>query len=520
MKLLIVDDEKLTREGLISSIDWKNLGISSVTQADDGVNGCDIATSFHPDIILSDVRMPRMNGIEMAERLQNINPFLSVIFMSGYSDKEYLKAAIRLKAVSYVEKPIDLEEIKEAVAEAACRVVELKKAASSHALSLSHSRSMLALALASASGENILPDEAGLDFPFPIDEKTPFFTFFIQFYQGVHMQNELNEKIAPLVGRLLSGQHLKEIHAIKQETLIFFHVWGFSAYDDRRKEWLGNMIMHSLIHLNLRCHLVFGKNVKGARQIYDSYYSAVVELQNCFFTKENTCRVYQNMDSRSFPELGSLDINEKLSDALFQKDAVLAEKLVCDVFDLLLSRHNALPNQIRDFYYKLFSTVEEAYVSLHIYHDGREEGEGSLWEMISGCSSIYTLHDLLLEKLHLFFKHAESNAESNSSVYLIKKFVAEHYMEETLSIKAISEYVFLSTSYLCTLFKNETGWTLNQYITDFRIEKAKKLLQDARYRIADISAQVGYSDGNYFGKIFKKSVGMSPSEYREQEIHG
>ena len=88
-------------------------------------------------------------------------------------------------------------------------------------------------------------------------------------------------------------------------------------------------------------------------------------------------------------------------------------------------------------------------------------------------------------------------------------------MEETLSIKVISEHVFLSTSYLCTLFKNETGQTLNQYLTDFRIEKAKKLLRDPRYRITDISAQVGYSDGNYFGKIFKKSAGMSPSEYRD-----
>lgn len=78
--------------------------------------------------------------------------------------------------------------------------------------------------------------------------------------------------------------------------------------------------------------------------------------------------------------------------------------------------------------------------------------------------------------------------------------------------------MFLSSSYLCTLFKNETGLTLNQYLTDFRIEKAKKLLTDPRYKIAEISAKVGYSDGNYFGKTFKKMVGVSPSEYREQKI--
>ena len=102
MKLLIVDDEKLTRDGLMNSIDWEQLGVDAVAQADDGLHGFELAGGFQPDIVLSDVRMPRMSGIEMAEKLQMHNPDISIIFMSGYSDKEYLKAAIKLKAVSYV----------------------------------------------------------------------------------------------------------------------------------------------------------------------------------------------------------------------------------------------------------------------------------------------------------------------------------------------------------------------------------------------------------------------------------
>lgn len=520
MKLLIVDDEKLTREGLVNSIDWSNLGISKVAQADDGIHGCDIAMSFHPDIILSDIRMPRMDGIQMAERLQAANPFLSIIFMSGFSDKEYLKAAIRLKAVSYVEKPINLDEIRDAVREAGQRVAESKKAASSNAFSLSHSRSMLAMSLISAAGAKAaLPEADNPGLAFPMDERTPFFTLLIRFYTP-HIQNELNDTIAPLISGLLSNLRLKEIHSAKQESLLFFHVWGFTDYDERHKEAAGGLIAHSLNQMNLRYHLVFGKNVRGARQIYDSYSSAVIELQNSFFTEENTCRVYQNADSlSSFPELGTLDISERLMAMLSKKDAESAENLLKETFLMLLSRHNALPNQVRDFYYKLFSTITEAYYTLHVCPDDRAENAGSLWESISNCASIYALHDLLMEKLRLFFTQAENNTESNSSIYLIKKFIADHYMEETLSIKIISENVFLSTSYLCTLFKNETGQTLNQYLTDFRIEKAKKLLRDPRYRITDISSQVGYSDGNYFGKIFKKSVGVSPSEYREQETH-
>ena len=118
MKLLIVDDEELTRTGVISSIDWKALGIEEVLQADDGINGLEMAKRHRPEIILCDVRMPRMTGIAMLERLEKILPDTIPIFMSGYSDKDYLKAAIKLKAVNYIEKPLNPAEIREAVLEA------------------------------------------------------------------------------------------------------------------------------------------------------------------------------------------------------------------------------------------------------------------------------------------------------------------------------------------------------------------------------------------------------------------
>ena len=115
MKLLIVDDEELTRSGLISSINWRFLGIEEVLQADDGLNGLALARKEKPDIVLCDIRMPRMDGIHMVEKIQEFLPDTPAIFMSGYSDKEYLKAAIKLKAVNYVEKPLNPKEIEEAV---------------------------------------------------------------------------------------------------------------------------------------------------------------------------------------------------------------------------------------------------------------------------------------------------------------------------------------------------------------------------------------------------------------------
>ncbi len=520
MKLLIVDDEKITRDGLMHRIDWKALGIDSVACADDGIHGMETALAFQPDILLSDVRMPRMTGIEMAEKLQSMNPQLSIIFMSGYSDKEYLKAAIKLKAVSYVEKPIDTAEISEAVSQARLSVLENQKAASSKILSILQARSLLASKLtAAAKIDAVLPLVNDLDFTFPLDDTTPFFTFLIQFHNSTYSQDALHVLIRPVIEQTLSSLRLKEIHSNRQGLLYFYHVWGFKNYTANQKDYLGQMLESALSRFTLQYHIVFGKNVSGALNICNSYNSAVIELQNSFYYRSNTHRIYQHKDTYdTFFDLTLIDISSRLADALRRKDKQLAGELMDGLFHELLSGKNALPNQIKDLYYKSMTTVRDAYQTLQIHTPDTDEPDNSIWGHISSCQSLYELHDLLLDKTNDFFSAADTQNKDHSSIYLIKEFIASHYQDESLSIKDISEHVFLSSSYLCTLFKNETGLTLNQYLTDFRIEKAKKLLTDPRYKITEISAKVGYSDGNYFGKTFKKMVGVSPSEYREQKI--
>ena len=147
MKLLIVDDEELTRTGVIASIDWKSLGIDEVFQADDGVNGLETARIHKPEIILCDVRMPRMDGITMLERVEKFLPDSVPIFMSGYSDKEYLKAAIKLKAVNYIEKPLNPVEIQAAVKEAIHLFVQKQHSHRGESLQSLEKASRLALEL-------------------------------------------------------------------------------------------------------------------------------------------------------------------------------------------------------------------------------------------------------------------------------------------------------------------------------------------------------------------------------------
>ena len=118
IKLLLVEDESATRKGLMKHIKWHELGVDVVEEAKDGIDGLEAARRMQPDIVISDIRMPGMNGIDFTAAVREEFPACKIIFLSGHSDKEYLKAAIRINAVSYVEKPINVDELREVIAKA------------------------------------------------------------------------------------------------------------------------------------------------------------------------------------------------------------------------------------------------------------------------------------------------------------------------------------------------------------------------------------------------------------------
>ena len=108
-RLLLADDETATREGILEAINWRELGIGEVQSAKNGIAALEIAAEFVPDILLTDIKMPRMNGIDLAYKIRELNPDCSILIMSGYSEVDYLKSAIHLSAVNFVDKPVEIE---------------------------------------------------------------------------------------------------------------------------------------------------------------------------------------------------------------------------------------------------------------------------------------------------------------------------------------------------------------------------------------------------------------------------
>lgn len=517
MKILIVDDEKLTREGIISSINWTRLGIEEIYEADDGYHGLEAGKKHRPDIILSDVRMPRMNGIEMSKELQKLLPLSSFILMSGYSDKEYLKEAIKLKVINYVEKPIDAKEVEASVKNALEEQYINKKNRIKSDYHNKYTQSKLGLQIIYPVAQEKEADIRNQfkDLDYKVKPDTEFTTIIFTLKTAIsglteQYMDELYQNIETTVKKF----HMEYILAIKNDEFIIVHLFT----NKNTSDYAIKQISSSLSEYLSKTYLYFiavGKTVTGIKNVYDSYNTAVLLLQSSFFYDYNSI-IYQEK-AEAQPKTFDNSLLTRFQEGLKQQHKEETLEVAKEIFEFYKNNQHVLPTIAKDLYYKLFTALIE---TADLYHLSGffEEGSAGVLEYISKDKNLMELNKMLTDKVHLLFSSMQENTTDNATIYAIKEFIRKNYQNEMLSVKDISEHVFLSSSYLCTMFKNETGKTLNQYITEYRIEKAKSMLKDSRYKIAEISSKVGYSDGNYFGKTFKKLVDLSPSEYRERYI--
>ncbi len=519
MKLLIVDDEKITREGLLGSLNLKSIGITQVLQADDGVHGLELALLHRPEIVLTDVRMPRMDGIQMAEQITEQLSGCSIIFMSGYSDKEYLKAAIKLKAINYVEKPIDLKEVTDALIEA----VTLKQTQTQnrHTAASSYFSSLAAKLQHPLSRQEWSYLSKSDGFPLPMGKHIRFTTVLIKLHPLTgSLSDAERETVELLIAGVLENRGLSEIHSAKEDGLFIYHIWGYQECSPAFADSLIDSWQKVFSSLQHSYYIIWGKQATGLENVHQSYTSAVILLQKAFFYPVNSCLKYREETHESFHpnDIMNGKFQQDFSGALSGDDENRLAQIAADLLKASTGATGLLPNQVKGLYFHLLSEIRNVSEQKKMsFTTGKPED--SIWDSISRCDSIYELHKLLCREIEKYFALAKTVHNDNSTIYLIKDFISKNYQHEDLSIRDISDFVHLTSSYTCTLFKTETGTTLNQYLTEYRIRRARFLLSDPRNKIADIASLVGYSDSNYFGKTFKKSMGLSPSEYREQELN-
>jgi len=522
VKLLVVDDEITSRDSLIRNIMKMDFDISFIEQADDGVRALETAAWYFPDIVLTDVRMPRMDGIEMSYKLREMNPDIKIIFLSGYSDKEYLKSAIQLRALSYVEKPIDYEELKKVMSEAISLIIveqKNRKNADIHER-LVKNLPLLRNEIAIKMINPVNISEEQFDYTLlGIKPDSDFVTVLIQIISNNSITSfgfylSLENTIS-CINNVLKSKELAGLATVKDNEYILLHI---ACTPDRkhllRQESLQAYLSQIPIVLeSIDFFIAVGIQVSGIQNVSKSYNTAVLALQMGFFTGYRNFLFY--IESTKTPYTFNEEIIKDFNQHVFKEDTEKAITLINNLVSDLRQHNNTLVDHIKEFFYRillqLFDLADE--LILEVFYENNNRSH--LWENLNAFHTLFEVEEFTIQKIEFFFKCRKEKRDNRGKISQIIRFIENNYMRHDLSVKMISEHTFISLAYMCSIFKLETERTINQHLTDYRIEKAKELLKDKSYKISEVAECVGFSDGQYFAKIFKKKLFLTPSEYRE-----
>ena len=523
MKLLLVDDEPYTREGILSIIAFDKLEIDEVFSAEDGLSGLAMAKEYQPDIILTDVRMPHLDGISMSYQIREFLPCCCIIFMSGFAEKDYLKSAIKLSAINYIEKPFSPEELETTLQLAVTKCNQEKEQLHS-STQLSHTLNLSLPAIRNRIALTVLRpvhDHARAELSTYLQLVYPSFHAggrWISFLIMLLPESEysLDSLQTLLVDRLSLSSFNYHFIGMKNENVLVVHI-GLSDpdYQDIPVSEIENTCYTLRDILVTACHFILatGQPVSSFYDLYESYQTASISLQRGFFKKKDSIIFYSKATSESAYLLDGTKLIP-FEKALKSHDKAAALAWLCSL-TAELSHYSSTPvSTCKSFFAQAAICLYELdhMSKIHAFPDVSSPMgiQDTIWNM----SFLSDIEDYIFQKLEDYFSINDEQYTQNPIAYQIKDYIEQHYTEESLSLTVLSEHFSISESYLCVIFKKTFDITINQYIINLRMSKAKQYLLESNRKIKEISELVGYRDCNYFIRLFKKTYHITPSDFR------
>ena len=531
---MIVDDEYYFREALKISLPWQELGFSICGEAKNGKDALEIAESLEPDIILVDINMPIMDGLEFVHELKKRGSDSKIVILTGHSEFQYAKEAVKLGVYNYILKPINEKELTETL-------LDIKKDIETEInIKIEYNR---------------LKQQARESIPL-LKEK-----FLNELIQGTLPRNKdaiakrmeyLNISFSSEYYRVATIEINFEGSAILNDEDM--QLWKFAVsniscelleeyfpyeicYDSsdriciiagvRKNSQDCRLLLESrleLIRAAVSKHLGFtvtigvGNEKKSLHDISASYKESLVALKNMLTKgKDKVITYYSVEDSEIRINLfTSVDRNQLLIH-LRTGDSREIMNLLNQIFSEIGTE---------DLHHEILYVicVEMAAVCMeYITELGiplKEVLPNNLPNIIEEIQSKRSIQEIRKYMERLFSNTLEAASRSRSSkasvlVEGVKRYIHENYGNSEMNIDDIARNLYVNYSHLCFIFKRDTGITINEYLTEYRMIKAKELFDAGNSLVLDVAARVGYADANYFGKCFKKHYGLSPSKYIE-----
>lgn len=514
-KVLIVDDEWLVREGLKRTIAWNDLDCEIVADASDGPSALELIGNLLPDLVLTDIRMPGMDGLELARQVAAQYPDIQIVFLTGFDEFHYAHQAIKLGAADFVLKPTDPEELKKVVRRVTQAIQERRK-------SKEYARQLESRLAAS---QPLLVEKMLYDLMLG-NAGTKEMELFLEIWGGererferfrVVLAESSADPVSANLERLLSAASLGGLVRMNdgQYALIVSENGGNPDWEECLR-WLEDEGNRHIVSVSMS-----GVH-QGLEAVAEAYDEAVLAMQHKMVLGHPKLIRYESlaMDTgwRSAAESAEWAEREIVEAVKWGNEGAIREKVKSWYKALLEQRKPHEPELRRacfQFVFSVYFLLVRSFGMIRCLPDTQRFLE-EIGQKGTSQELIRWLEDMLVRA------HAEllgSAWQGKSEVQKLLDYIHDHYHEE-ISLQELAASVHMSESYFSRMFKKQTGASFVEYITKLRVDKAQELLRDPEAKIYEISLAVGYQDARYFSQIFRKYTGKTPTEFRRNIFKG
>ena len=509
-RIILVDDEEEVRKSIIRKIDWQAVGFTVVGDAENGEDALEKIENLEPDVVLTDIRMPYMDGLTLAEKIRQKYPSMKIVIFSGYDDFEYAKRAIKLNVTEYILKPVNVEELTAILRNIQVSLdEEIEQKRDVSLLRENYKRSLPILR------EQFLKDLVSRQ----MDEKT--------------VEEKLEQYDIPLSGakKWISIAVKAELSAVPGEVILPLHeerdlipLSVMQILEENLKRYCRFSILSDICKeirkiLMIPVTIGIGHSRTELGLIYESFQSALDALGYRAIVGSGSTIYINDVEPVN---TGKLQLTAEDESALIQAVKFGPEEKIRSVTSQIISRMSDAKVHARQYQTYILS-IANCLVQLIQQYDLKMD-ELFVDSKVGPDPFMMIRQVMNREKFSKWLLGAalkingamnkERDNTTRQSMERAKQYILENYQDPDLSVEQICRTLHMSPAYFSTMFKKATGQTYIGYLTDVRLNKAVELLNMTDDKTYVIASKVGYQEQNYFSYVFKKKFGVSPTKFR------
>jgi len=523
-KVFLVEDEIVTREGIRDNVDWKSAGFEFCGEASDGEVALPLIEASKPDLIITDIKMPFMDGLQLSKIIREHMPWIKIIILSGHDEFDYAKAAIKIGVTEYLLKPISSEDLIEAIRKIALSLdQEIKereslkhlKEQAEGSLVLLREKFLLRLVMGGVSSAEAI--EHGQRLGLNIVSK--YYLVLLVRIELCDRDNPYNYREYQRVEQIVSslaGNNPNVLYTKKElEELVLILKGDDLEQVQQEGAFLANLIQQEGQSKAI-CNLIveMGQAQQRIGDIHRSFTEAVVKAKNVaeYSRIKKSIGSSEQMDMlklehaalEDYLKFGNLQDIDNFFTTYLQpiSDFVLRSELVKNygMMDIVLT--------VSQFVSDLGGKVQQ------IAPDFNNNIERLLQDATSIDQVNKDLKNLIAGALT--FRDIQTQHQRSILIQGAKTFIDNNFSDPELHMNGVASKFNLSPGHFSTVFSQEVGETFRDYLNNLRIDRAKELLRTTNLKCSEIGYQCGYNDSHYFSTVFKKKTGFSPQQFRGQ----